>query len=123
MPQQTIMALGITFALAMHAVPSSAQVCQETSYIPSINPFVMQHANGTTVALLETNQNYQRMVAVWINNVFYGVHPIPLELFDGMVRVRFKQQYRNEIWMGQVRQVLKITPYVLACGDWTGDFR
>ncbi|WP_147376944.1 hypothetical protein [Noviherbaspirillum saxi] len=108
---------------AAYTTPSHSQGCQSTSYIPGITPFVMQHANGTTVALLADSVNYRRTAHVWINDGYRGQYFIPFDVFPGEVQVRLQQGIRYETFLARVRTPIRYTPYVIACGPWFGNFR
>lgn len=109
--------------LTAYATPAHSQNCQTTSYIPGFTPFVMQNANGTTVALQADSHDYRRTVHIWIDGIYYGQYFIPIEVIAGEVEVRLQQGIRYETFLGRVQTPIRFTPYVIACGAWFGDFR
>lgn len=109
--------------LAAYTAPVRSQNCQTTSYIPGFTPFVMQNANGTTIALQADSHDYRRTVHVWIDGTYYGQYFIPITIVPGEVEVRLQQGIRYETFLGRVQTPIRFTPYVIACGAWFGDFR
>ena len=109
--------------LAAYTTPANSQNCQATSYLPGFTPFVMQNANGTTVALQADSHDYRRTVHIWIDGIYYGQYFIPIEVIAGEVEVRLQQGIRYETFLGRVQTPIRFTPYVIACGAWFGDFR
>jgi hypothetical protein len=93
--------------------------CRKTSYIPSLQPLVLQALNGTSIALRRHVRNHRPTVYVWLNNRFGGEYFVPLSLASGEIQVLMHTHMGLETWMGSVRQSLKETPYLVICGPWS----
>ncbi|HJS86291.1 MAG TPA: hypothetical protein VJ779_12600 [Acetobacteraceae bacterium] len=110
--------LGLIWASV--ASPALAQDnCRKTSYIPSMQPMVLQAPNGTSIALQRHVRNHRPTVYVWLNHRFAGEYLVPLSLASGEIQVLMHTHMGLETWMGSVRQSLKETPYLVVCGPWS----
>jgi hypothetical protein len=102
--------------------PAHAQNCNSGS-IPGNSPLTLQRADGQTVSLQSNSRGYYRTAHVWTNGNYVGQYNIPFQLADGEIQVRLRARHRLETWLGKVRQVYKQVPYVVVCGNWTGNLQ
>jgi hypothetical protein len=115
-----LLGLALLGLLPGGAPAANAQAgCRTTSLIPTLNAMLVRNAaTGQVVALQRSNLNYRPTVHVWINNGYVGQHYIPVQIYPNQLDVLLHMQIRLEPWMGQMRQVQKVVPYLRACGSW-----
>jgi hypothetical protein len=113
-----IRALGLVL-LAGGAPAAHAQACRTTSLIPTLDALPVRNAaTGQIVALQRSNLNYRPTVHIWMNNAYVGQYYVPVQIYPNQLDVLLHTEIRLEPWMGQMRQVQKVVPYLRACGSW-----
>jgi hypothetical protein len=105
--------------LGVAPTAGAQEACRTNSFIPTTSVLYIRNVStGQIVALQQSNYSSSPTVHVWTDNVYVGQHYIPVQIYPNELDVLLRTELRNEIWMGQVRQVQKVVPYVRACGSW-----
>ncbi len=102
------------------APPPSGGSCRRSSYIPGLSFLAVSHPDGTTVEVQADARDFRRTVHVRHNGVPTGEFDLPHQVAPGVTAL-LDQRLTTEIWMGEVRQVIKQIPVLEVCDPWQGD--
>lgn len=101
------------------SAPASAQAtCTRYKYdLPASYALQLTDSvSGSVLHLQRSNYQFKPTTLLWIQFNYHGQYYIPVDIFD--IQVRLQGRYVYETFNGQVRQVYKQIPVVLACSNW-----
>ncbi|MEV7965682.1 hypothetical protein AB0O34_06825 [Sphaerisporangium sp. NPDC088356] len=123
----TVLTLGAIIVLPLFGtLPAEGSACRQSTYIPGLSPITLSSSDGRhTLQVKKRTQNRQPVADIWYDGSYRGRHVIPVRIWNGKgstVTAVLHQYWGTEIWMGQVRQVLKRTAKLQVCGTyWRGN--